>query len=342
VIPSSFIQVEPLVSYNYRTDSFATWHQQHPEITWLASETKAYNENRSDHFEDISYLDNSWMEMETFIAGQFIWSGIDYLGESGGWPYTTFNQGLLKTNAEIKPSAYYTQSIYSDKPMVKIVVVSKELADSLNRETNKLKKWAGAPVVRHWNFDEGEMLQVLLYTNCQEVEIELNDSTLVTLDKKSFDDGVIKTRVGYLAGKIHARAWYTDKAGTRTMVEDSILTAGKPAMILLQPDKTQMIADGSDVVHIRTSVTDTAGTTYPTADHMINYTVEGPGKIRVIDNGNPSDSTPYGSLQKRVFNGTQLVVIQSTLQPGDLTISASAAGLQPARLKVQSIQNDKK
>jgi beta-galactosidase len=278
------------------------------------------------------------MDMDTFTVGQFIWAGIDYFGESPGWPNRSFNNGLLKTSGEVKPYAYYTQSIYSEEPMVKIAVVDRALVDSLNNSTSWQIPWAGAPVVRHWNFSkEGNDLQVVVYSNCPEVELTLNDSLLAQFARKNFEDGVIKTRVAFKPGAITAKATYRDANGEIIYVMDSLVTAGPPNMILMEPDKSEMLADGQDVVHIETRVTDDAGITSPTAQNTISYQLSGPGKIKVIDNGDPNDHTPYNATAKRVSNGRQLLIIQSAMEPGDLIIRARADGLKPAEVKVKSV-----
>ncbi|MDT8431262.1 MAG: glycoside hydrolase family 2 TIM barrel-domain containing protein [Bacteroidales bacterium] len=337
-LPSGYIHVEPLVSYNYRTDSFASWHEQYPDLIWLASETKAYSERRMPDYGEISYLDNSWMKMDTFVVGQFIWAGIDYFGESASWPNRSFYNGLLKTNGEVKPYAYYTQSIYSETPMVKIAVVDRELVDSLNNSTSWQIPWAGAPVVRHWNFNEqGRDLQVVVYSNCPEVELTLNDSLLDLFARKNFEDGVIKTRVAFKPGAITARATYRDADGSVLYVMDSLVTAGPPYMILMEPDRTEMIADGQDVVHIETRVTDEDGITSPSASNTISYQLSGPGKIRVIDNGDPNDHTSHRATAKGVRNGRHLLIIQSAMEPGDLIIRAKSDGLKSAEVTVSSV-----
>ena len=337
-IPSSYIHVEPLVSYNYRTDSFSVWHDRYPDLIWLASETKAYSEHRKPDYSEISYADNSWFDMDTFVVGQFIWAGIDYFGESNDWPNRSFYNGLLKTNGEVKPYAYFTQSIYSEDPMVRIAVVDKRLVDSLNSSTNWQIPWAGAPVVRHWNFNEpGSDLQVVVYSNCPEVELTLNDSLLDQFARKNFEDGVIKTRVAFKPGAIMARATYRDEQGNVVLVKDSLVTAGMPHMILMEPDKTQLLADGNDVVHIQTRVTDDAGITYPYASNSISYQLRGPGVIRVIDNGDPSDHSTPDRTSKQVYEGKHLLIIQSAMEPGDLIIRARAEGLRPAEVKLKSV-----
>jgi beta-galactosidase len=337
-LPSNYIHIEPLVSYNYRTDYFSEWHEKYPEIIWMATETKAYNESLTSDFETISYKDNSWLDMEKFVAGQFIWAGIDYLGESSGWPYRSFYNGLLQTNARVKPFTYYTKSIYSEEEMVKIVVVDKKLADSLNNETTWQLSWSGAPVVRHWNFEnQVDELDIIVYTNCPEVELQLNDSLCHYLVARDFDDGVIKTKLKYAPGVLSAKAFYKTENGSREFVSDSILTASQPRMIIMEPDKTEFLSDGADVVHIETRVADSIGTTFPGANNMISYEVRGSGNIRVIDNGNPADTSPFSATRKRVFHGSHLVILQSNLEPGDLIISASSEGLLSASLKLNSV-----
>jgi len=340
--PSRYIHVSPLVSYNYRTDSMAAWNKEFPELCWIASETKSYNKNRRSNFEDISYSENSWLDMEPFIAGQFIWSGIDYFGETSGWPNRAFFNGLLKTTGEIKPHAYYTQSIYSDEPVLKIVVRDMTLADSLNASSNWQLPWAGAPVARHWNFESGDSLQVLIYSNCPEINLRLNDHSLGKITRNEFEDGVIKTKIMYHPGTIKATASVKNSEGEIVIITDSLMTSGSPSIIVMRPDKRKLIADGSDVVHIETRVADSTGVTYPTAMHTINYEVDGPGNIKVIDNGDPADKTPFGSTNKRVYHGTQLVIVQSTLEPGDLIISATSEGLEPARLSLKSLAKKEK
>jgi beta-galactosidase len=118
---------------------------------------------------------------------------------------------------------------------------------------------------------------------------------------------------------------------------DSLVTAGPPFMILMEPDKTEMIADGQDVVHIETRVTDEAGITSPTANNTISYKLSGPGKIRVIDNGDPNDHTPYEATKKGVRNGRHLLIIQSAMEPGDLIIRANSEGLKSAEVTVKSV-----
>jgi beta-galactosidase len=336
-VPSSMMHVSPVVSYNYRTDSFRTWHEQYPELVFIATETKAYGTRRMDDYQVIDFSDNSWNDMEEFVAGQFIWAGIDYLGESSGWPDRGLRNGLLLTNGFIKPHAWYIGSRYSEQPMVKLTVKDSLLADSLNRRLSWQTSWAGAPLVDHWSFEHlPGPKDVVVFTNCENVEVRLNDKLIQTLNRNQFADGVVKLNVPYEKGELVAHAFYQDKEGNVLKVSDTLNSANNPYTLLLQPDREQVASNGREVVHITTSVVDSTGVLNPHSDHMVNYEVEGPGKIRVIDNGDLADHTPYGSTSKKVKSGKQLLILQAGTEPGDLIVNATAEGLHSSKVKIKS------
>jgi hypothetical protein len=106
----------------------------------------------------------------------------------------------------------------------------------------------------------------------------------------------------------------------------------------MDPDRHQVSSNSKDVVHITTKVVDSTGFVNPHSDHLVNYAVEGPGRIRVIDNGDLADHTPHGSSSKKVRKGKQLLILQAGSEPGDLIISASAEGLYPSQVKIKSKQ----
>ncbi len=310
-----------VILWNIRNDTIVQLRDSKEDIKW---------------YSEINMLNR---EIDTLIAGQFIQAGIDYLREAIYWPNRGKRNGLLQTNGFIKPYAYYTQSIYSDEPMVKMVVVDKTIIDSLNESHSWQLSWAGAPVVRHWTFPiDSEDKMLLVYTNCEQVELKLNSRIIHTLERSDFEDKVIKAEVPYEPGILIASAKTLNSDGKFITISDTLKTAGAPAMIIMKPDKLMLIADGHDVLHIKTSVTDTKGIVNPTANHLISYTLDGPGKISVIDNGDLADQTPAYSKFKRVVSGRHLVIVKSSILPGDLTISASAEGLIPASIKVKSIK----
>lgn len=336
-IPSSMMHVSPVVSYNYRTDSFNTWHSQYPDLVFIASETKAYTTNTPEDYNVIDFSGNSWNDMEEFVAGQFIWAGIDYLGESARWPDRGLRNGLMLTNGFIKPHAWYIGSQYREDPIVKLTVKDPVLADSLNNYKSWQKSWAGAPLVDHWTFSpETDSSEVVIFTNCENVEIQLNNELMASLDRSDFSDGVIRSTLPYEKGELIATAFFLDERGKVQEVSDTLLTADAPYSLNMHPDRKQLTADNRKVVHITTTVVDSTGTLNPHGNQLVNYTLDGPGRIRVIDNGDLADHSSPNASARELRRGKQLLILQAGNEPGDLIISASADGLKPSRVKIKT------
>lgn len=335
-LPSSMMHVSPVVSYNYRSDSFRLWHVQYPDLVFIASETKAYGEQPKEDYQVIDYNDNSWNDIDYFVAGQFIWTGIDYLGESMGWPDRGSRSGLLETTGFVKPHAWYIASRYRKEPLVKLTVKDSLFADSLNNLTGWQTSWAGPPLVDHWSFGKDtKEKEVVVFTNCKRVDIKLNNRLIHSLNRSAFDDGVIKAKVPYESGELVAHAYYQDEDGEQKQVSDTLNSSWSPYALAMNPDRRQV--DGnSRIVHITTTVVDSTGERNPHSSHMVNYELDGPGRIRVIDNGDLADQTPRGSSSREMRKGKQLLILQAGSEPGDLVVSASAEGLKPSKVRIKS------
>jgi beta-galactosidase len=335
-IPSSMMHLSRVVSYNYRTDSFAAWHERYPELVFLAAETKIYGTRPHEDHQVIDFSDNSWNDMDDYVAGQFIWSGIDYLGESAGWPDRGWRHGLLYTNGFIKPYAWYIASRYQDDPLVKLTVKDSLYADSLNRSGNWQRSWMGPPLVDHWSFREDSLQkEVVVFTNCERVDLQLNGKVVSSLERSNFRDGVIKSRLDYIPGELVALAYFKDEEGKQQVVSDTLSTSRQPYTLAMQSDRKQIRSNSRDVVHITTRVTDSTGVTHPHGRQTVSYSLDGPGKIRVIDNGDLADHHPQGS-SRELRNGKQLLILQAGSEPGDLIIRASAEGLKSSSVKIKS------
>ncbi|MDX2429681.1 MAG: glycoside hydrolase family 2 TIM barrel-domain containing protein [Bacteroides sp.] len=336
-VPSSLMHVSPVVSYNYRTDSFSTWHAQYPNLIFIASETKAYATETPEDYRQIDYSGNSWNDMEEFVAGQFIWAGIDYLGESGGWPERGWGTGLMLTNGFIKPHSWYIGSMYREDPMVKLTVLDTFQADAQNNLKSWQKGWLGAPLVDHWTFGpECDSGMVVVFTNCKRIDLKLNNKLITTLERSAFADGVIRSNVSYEPGELVATAFFEDEFGKERQVTDTLHTAEVAYALAMNSDRQQVSADSREVVHITTSAVDSTGTLNPFSQHKVNYTLDGPGRIRVIDNGDLGDHTEAGSSSRKLRRGKQLLILQAGSEPGDLIINASAEGLKSSRVKIKA------
>jgi beta-galactosidase len=336
-VPSRMMHLSPVVSYNYRTDSFSSWHEKYPGLVFIATETKPYGTSRKKNYQEISFAGNSWNDMEEYVAGQFIWAGIDYLGESMGWPDRGFRHGLLETSGFIKPYAWYIGSRYREDPMVKLTVKDSIVADSLNRLKSWQSSWAGAPLADHWSFEpDGSLKEIVIFTNCNRVELHLNGRLVDTLRPASFEDGVIKKRIRYEPGRLVAHALYEESGGRNGKVSDTLQTSASAYALAMDPDREQIAPGNPELVHITTKVLDSLGILDPHSRHRVNYNVDGPGRIRAIDNGDLADHTPKGAVSREVRRGRQLLILQAGNEPGDVIVKASAEGLKPATVKIKT------
>jgi beta-galactosidase len=346
--PSRMMGSVDVVSYNYRTQDMAEWHKKYPDYIWISSETKAYGNEAPKDWTQIDYSDNSWFYLRDFVAGQFIWAGIDYLGESRDWPDKGIRSGLIFTTGFRKPYSYFTESLYSSKSMVHIVAVDDVLAKKMAAEKTWQESWYGPPVSDHWTFPErkGRSIAVLTYTNCDLVELQLNGKSLGSQALANSRDRVIRWDVPYSEGTIVAIG---HKDG-QVVCRHELTTAGAAANIVLAPDQTTLHLDGKDMAHIEVRITDANNVLVPRAANKVHFTVEGPARIIGIDNGDMSDPSSPTSPDRECRDGRLLLMVQADRDTGgrlskavdrvlgpDIVVKAEAAGLnaQPLKLRVR-------
>jgi len=129
---------------------------------------------------------------------------------------------------------------------------------------------------------------------------------------------------------------FLDEQGKIQEVSDTLLTADRPYSLTMQPDRHQLTANNREVVHITTTVVDSAGTLNPHGNQLVSYTLDGPGRIRVIDNGDLADHSSQDASARKLRKGKQLLILQAGNEPGDLIISATAEGLKPSKVKIKT------
>jgi beta-galactosidase len=263
-----------------------------------------------------------------YVSGDFIWAGIDYLGESR-WPSKLAATGALDTCGFKKDTFYFYQSIWSTTPVLHIFP--------------------------HWNWvgKEGQVIAVTCYTNCDTVELFLNGKSF-GVKGYAFPRPGMAGRYGNYPTRATALQTTADlhlswdvpyEAGTLSAVGKKngqvlptveIQTTGVPAKIALTADRQSIRTSPSDVAHVTVQVTDAAGRVVPTADTGIAFSIQGEGRILGVDNGRPDSHESFKTNQRRTFNGLALVILQSTGRSGAMTLSASAPSLSPAQVKIDA------
>jgi beta-galactosidase len=296
-----------VVGYNYQEQRYASDHQKFPARRIFGSE------NHHDY--------GAWLAVKTnaFVAGQFLWTGIDYLGEAGRWPNHASRAGLLDLCGFKKPMAWFRQSLWSEKPMVYLCVSGGQGYRGLTEQ---------------WNFSEGRTLTVLCYANCPEVTLELNGTEIGTKTSGQAVNGVLTWAVPYAPGTLKA----IGRFGGKQLCEFALRTAGSAARIELIPDSRRLRADDEDICHVEFRIVDANGVRVPDADAEVKFQVMGPVRVLGIGNGDGNDIESTHDNVQRAFHGRGLMILQSTENPGDVSVWATAAGLESGEIKVRCIK----
>lgn len=261
-----------------------------------------------------------------YVAGDFMWTGIDYLGEAH-WPERSSSAGVLDTCGFEKDSYYFYQSIWRrDVPMVHLFP--------------------------HWNLDveQGTVLPVLCYTSCDCVELFLNGKSYgkkayaypvygMTEEYGHFDRPQIPVNTGdlflswdvpYEPGCIEAVGYCNGKEAIREVVK----TAGPPAKIQAVCYRDKLAADGKSVGQIEVSIVDDEGNFCPQADCAVTFTVEGPAVLLGVDNGNPRCHESMKENRIPAFHGKAFALVRSDGNPGTCAVKVSGGGLAESILKI--------
>jgi len=303
-------EVLDVVGYNYQEQRYADDHAKHPGRFIFGSE----NSHRYDAW--LAVRDNG------YISGQFLWTGIDYLGEAGLWPNRANGAGLLDLCGFKKPLAWFRQSLWSDKPMVYLCASARGPEDRRGR---------GPGLQEHWNWPADSQVTVRCYTTCPEVELTLNGKIVGTKKLADAENGALVWRVPFEPGELKAVG-----RGYGEHCEFSLKTAGAAQRIELIPDTSDLRADGRDVSHLEFRIVDAQGVRIPDSTAEVTFSVEGPARLIGIENGDLSSPDPGKGQSRNARQGRGLAYVQSTTATGSITVRAAAPGLQPASVVVES------
>jgi len=264
-----------------------------------------------------------FVSLNDYYAGDFMWTGIDYLGESQ-WPSKGAGSGPIDMAGFPKDAFYFYQSQWTARPVLHLFP--------------------------HWNWPrrEGQTIPVIAYTNCQAVELFLNGRSLgekrLEFPRQGNDkqwnqyarpvvnptttDLHLSWDVPYTPGVLHA----VGKREGKECATADVRTAGAPATLRLSVDRDTIDAVPADVAHVKVEVLDANGILVPDTATPVRFVVEG-GRLVATDNGDLRDLTPFASAERRAFHGLALAIIRAD-RPGRLRVSASADGLRGATIEL--------
>lgn len=275
-------------------------------------------------------VENLWKFVRTYdyVAGDFMWTGIDYLGESF-WPMKSAFAGVIDTCGFKKDGFYFYQSQWTEKPMLHLC-----------------PHWS-------WQGREGQVIPVTCYTNCDTVELFLNGRSLGIKGYQfprlgmegSYGNFPERAKALRTTGDLHLSWDVPYEAGTlravgmkdgKASATEEISTAGAPATLSLSVDRARLDADRRDVAHLVVEVLDARGHIVPMADNLVEFALEGEGKLIGVDNGDPFSHEDYKADRRKAFNGKCLAIVQSTSKAGNILLKASSGNLRASSVSIET------
>lgn len=255
-----------VVGYNYTENRYQIDHEKYPNRILYGSETR----------HDL----NAWKAVRDndFIFGQFIWTGFDYLGEAGPWPSRGFTTGMIDLAGNIKPNGYFRRALWLESPTVYV--------GTHKIESAKKKPSANASAV--WNYEPGDIIRVVAYTNCEEAELLLNGKKVG--ERKPYDDStaIIYWDIPYTPGTLEVVAYNQGNM----VAKDKIQSSGLPYAIRTSMDKTQDIKVG-EVLHLMIQVVDENNIPVVLADNQITCKIEGEADLLGLESGDHNVADNY-------------------------------------------------
>lgn len=329
--------VVKLAGYNYSEYLYDEHHAKYPDWVIYGSETASAVRSRGIYRfpaelplltgEDCqcSSLDNSvvgWgsSAMKSwrldrdcpFCCGQFIWTGFDYIGEPT--PYNTKNSyfGIVDTAGFPKDIYYFYQSVWLSPEQKKVLHI----------------------VPSYWDFIPGQEIDVLIYSNARDVELFLNGKSIGShvMELETSQDMRAHFKVPFEPGVLRVVGHFADGSECSEVLH----TPSDPAAVVLTSDKETLLADGRDIAFVEISTVDVNGIPVGNARNRIRVEVSGAGRLVGLDNGDSTDYDSYKGDNRRLFSGKLLAMIESTLEPGEITVRAYSEGLENAELRLVS------
>ena len=319
-----------IFGFNYGLNRPDGYHKEHPRRPIYGSETSSAISTRGAYTTDplrnlVNDYDGvvpwgetaeAWWKFygtREWEAGGFAWTGFDYRGEPTpyGWPSINSQFGIVDMCGFPKDTFYYYKAWWGNEPSLHLFP--------------------------HWNFEgrEGDVIPVWVYSNLEEVELFVNGQTLGS--QKVPHLGHVEWKVKYEPGSIEARA---SKDGKVVLTEKRD-TTGPAAAIRLTADRTEINADGEDVVILKVEALDKEGRPVPTASNKMAFHITGDGALIGVGNGDPNCKESDKEPRRSLFNGLAQVIVQSTKQAGEIRIEAVKDGwdgpeLIPAKLAIKT------
>jgi len=326
--------------YNYQLHRAASDHERVPSR--IIVQTESYPRE--------AFANWKLVQDHSYILGDFVWTAMDYLGESsigryyypgepGGqhwekdfYPWHGAYCGDIDLTGWRKPISHYRDMLYNESKKLYLAVKEPNPAAGDIKET----MWSVWPTWESWNWPgyEGKDLQVEIYSRYPKVRLYLNDKLIGEQPTTQLQEFKATFGVSYTAGVLKA-------VGVEGDVEKEtriLRTAGETSQIKLIADRRTIDANGQDLAYVLVELSDAKGTLQPNAENELSFKVNGPGAIAAVGNANLKDTDPYVGNTRKAWKGRAMVVIKSTRQSGKIELIVSAKGLADSKVLVSSVK----
>lgn len=284
-------EILDIVGYNYQEAYYEKDHQKYPKRVIFGSE----NSKSSAAWKAVR--DND------YIAGQFLWTGMDYHGEAGIFPNHSFTGTLIDYCGFENPIYYFQKSLWTSAPMAKLAV----------------RKPGSYEAKMHWNWQKGDKMNVVCYTNLEEAELFLNGKSCGRI-KVDNDKLVAAWNIDYTEGTLSVKCFENGQE----KASDMLKTAGNPANVILKPTVVKSKTFNSDLIQIEVDMVDEQGIIVPSANSLIEFEITGDAEIVGVCNSDYSSVESYQSKSRSLYDGRCLVIVksQNSGKPFDLKVKS--------------------
>jgi len=312
IVPPELATVTDVASFNYCWVDYQQYLKHAPDMIIYQSEAVT-NELAAPFY---------GMDRKKMV-GLAYWGGIEYWGESSGWPNKGWNYSFFNHSLEPNPQAYLIKSAFTDAPLVQIGVVDSEAESHLWNDVMVGRKYISS----HWNREEGKKYNIYTYTNADEVELLVNGKS-AGIQQNSTDEKkrnvIFWQNVQYTAGKITAIA----RKGGKVVAQQELLTTGKAVGLKIETENAAWKADGMDLQYVKVYAVDSKGRKVPTATGEITFDISGAASLIAVDNGDHASDELFTGNKKILHKGFVMAILRSAQTPGNVRLKVSGAGLK--------------
>jgi len=297
-----------ITGYNYTEDRYAQDHAKYPKRVIFGSEN--------------GHSMDSWKVVRDteYIFGQFIWTGIDYLGESGAWPSRGFYSGFLDFGGFIKPRGHFRQALWSAKPVTYIGTYHQPA----KKDYLSMDAW---PV---WNYKEGEMIRVVCYTNAAKSRLILNGNQVGEVKNYDNNTGIIYWDIPYQEGKLEVIGMDKDE---KASCNYALQSSERPSVLTALSDVSSF-SKNRGLAQVVVQVVDEKGVPVMISEDEVTCKIEGPATLLGLEASNNSDMGDYTDNVQRVYHGRLLAYVQATGKTGVVTLTFTAPWLKETKVTI--------